>query len=150
MTDSLRPHGLQHTGFPSPLLSPEFTQILVHWVHDAIIYDRLILCGCLLLLLSMFPSIRDLLLSFHRSLRLCLFFFQFIFFLLWRLDHFQLSVFIHSFPVISKLLLSSSFGFLFPLGFYCIFQPYHFQLVVSLIIYIPLLRFSFSSVSRVF
>ena len=57
-----------------------------------------------------------------------------------------LSLFIHS-------LLSPNYSWAHPLGFYfsyCIFQPYHFQLVVSLIIYIPLLRFSFSSVSRVF
>ena len=36
MSDSLRPHGLQHTRLPCPALHPEFTQIHVHWVSDAI------------------------------------------------------------------------------------------------------------------
>ena len=56
MSDSLQPHGSQHTRPPcrSPLL--EFTQTHVHWVCDASNY--LILCSLLLLLPSIFPSIR--------------------------------------------------------------------------------------------
>ena len=56
MSDSLQPHGSQHTRPPcrSPLL--EFTQTHVHWVCDASNY--LILCSPLLLLPSIFPSIR--------------------------------------------------------------------------------------------
>ena len=35
VSDSLRPHSLQQTRLPCPLLSPEFAQIHVHWVRDA-------------------------------------------------------------------------------------------------------------------
>ena len=35
LSDSLRPHGLQHSRPPCPLL-PEFTQTHAHWVGDAI------------------------------------------------------------------------------------------------------------------
>ena len=41
--DSLRPHGLQHARLPCPCL-PEFAQVHVHWVGDAI---HLILCHAL-------------------------------------------------------------------------------------------------------
>ena len=36
MSDSLRPHGLQHTKLPCPSPTPEFTQTHVHQVSDAI------------------------------------------------------------------------------------------------------------------
>ena len=36
MSDSLQPHGLQHTRPPCPHQLPEFTQTHVHWVSDAI------------------------------------------------------------------------------------------------------------------
>ena len=36
MSNSLRPHGLQHARLPCPSLTPEFTQTRVHWVSDAI------------------------------------------------------------------------------------------------------------------
>ena len=36
MSDSLRPHGLQHTGFPVYHQIPELTQTHVHQVSDAI------------------------------------------------------------------------------------------------------------------
>ena len=36
MSDSLRPHELQHTRLPCPSLSPEFAQTHVHWVGDSI------------------------------------------------------------------------------------------------------------------
>ena len=52
MSDSLRPHGLQHARLPCP--SP--TQTHVHWVGDAI--NHLIFCHPLLLPSSIFPSIR--------------------------------------------------------------------------------------------
>ena len=53
-SDSLQPRELQHTRLPCP----EFAQTHVHWVNDAI--HHLILC-CLLLLPSIFPSIRVIL-----------------------------------------------------------------------------------------
>ena len=36
VSDPLWPHGLQHTRLPCPSLSPEFAQMHVHWVDDAI------------------------------------------------------------------------------------------------------------------
>ena len=36
MSDSLRPHGLQHARLPCPLPLPELAQTYVHWVGDAI------------------------------------------------------------------------------------------------------------------
>ena len=56
VSDSLRPHGLQAPGFPVHHQLPEFTQTHVHWVSDAI--NHLILCSSLLLLPSIFPSIK--------------------------------------------------------------------------------------------
>ena len=48
-------------GFPVPYYLPEFAQVYVHWISDAIqpliLWCHLILC-CPLLLLSIFPSIR--------------------------------------------------------------------------------------------
>ena len=43
-------------GFPFPHYFPEFTQTHIHWVDDA--SQHLILCRALLLLPSIFPSIR--------------------------------------------------------------------------------------------
>ena len=36
MSDSLRPHGLQHARLPCPLKLPELAQTHFHWVSDAI------------------------------------------------------------------------------------------------------------------
>ena len=36
VSDSLQPHGLQHTRLPCPSLSPRLAQTHVHWVNDAI------------------------------------------------------------------------------------------------------------------
>ena len=56
VSDSLRPHGLQHTRPPCPSPLSEFTQTYVHWVSDAI--QSSILHRLLLLPPSIFPSIR--------------------------------------------------------------------------------------------
>ena len=55
MSDSLQPHGLQHNSLPVLYYLPEFAQIHVHWVSDAI---YLMFCSRLLLLPSIFPSFR--------------------------------------------------------------------------------------------
>ena len=55
VSDSLLPHGLQHTRLPCPSPLPEFTQIHVHQVSDVIL-PSFPLCP-LLLLPSIFPSI---------------------------------------------------------------------------------------------
>ena len=150
VSDSLRPHGLQNTGFLCPLLSPRVYShscSLSRWCYHIWPSHP---WGCLLLLPSVFPSIRDLLLPFHRSLRLCLFFFSSLFSFYcedWVISNYLCSTsFIHS-------LLFPNYSWAHPLGFhfsYCIFQSYHFQLVIPLMIYTPLLRLSFSPVSRVF
>ena len=54
MSDSLRPHGLQHTRLPWLSLSPRVCSN-VRWVDDAIQSSHLL---CPLLLPSLFPSIR--------------------------------------------------------------------------------------------
>ena len=54
MSDSLRPHELQHARLPSP--TPELAQTHVLWVGDAAQLSQL--CRPLLLLPSIFPSIR--------------------------------------------------------------------------------------------
>ena len=56
MSDSLRPHGLQHTRPPCASPNPELNQTHVHRVGDAI--QPSILCQPLLLLPSVFPSIK--------------------------------------------------------------------------------------------
>ena len=56
MSDSLRPHGLQHTRLPCPPLSTEFAQTHVHWVM--MLFNHLIFWHPLPLLPSVFPSIR--------------------------------------------------------------------------------------------
>ena len=53
MSDSLQPHGLQHTRLPYPSLSPEFAQTHVHWIGDAIQPSH-----SLFLLPSIFSGIR--------------------------------------------------------------------------------------------
>ena len=55
VSNSLPPHGRQHTRLPclSPIL--ELAQVHAHWISDSI---YLILCRPLLLLPSIFPSIR--------------------------------------------------------------------------------------------
>ena len=58
MSDSLWPRGLQHARLLCPVLSPGFAQNHVHWVGDAIQSNHVILCCPLLLLPSIFPSIR--------------------------------------------------------------------------------------------
>ena len=55
MSNSLWPHGLNTPGFPVLHYLPEFAQLHVHWVGDAI---YLILCHSLVLSPSIFPSIR--------------------------------------------------------------------------------------------
>ena len=56
MSDSLRPHGLQHARFPCRSLSPGFVQ--THVIESVMPSNHLILCRPLLLLPSIFPSIR--------------------------------------------------------------------------------------------
>ena len=55
MSDSLQPHGLQHASLPCPLLSPRIcsNSCPLSWP-----WNHLILCLPLLLLPSVFPSIR--------------------------------------------------------------------------------------------
>ena len=55
MSDSLRHHEWQHTKPPCPSPTPRFTETYVHRLSDAIL---LVLCRPLLLLPSVFPSIR--------------------------------------------------------------------------------------------
>ena len=55
MSDSLRPHGLQHARLPCPSLSPG---ACANSCPLAMPSNHLILCHPLLLLLSVFPSIR--------------------------------------------------------------------------------------------
>ena len=54
MSNSLQPHGLQHTRIPCPSPTPRAIQTHVHWVGDA--SNHLILCHPLFLP-SVFPSI---------------------------------------------------------------------------------------------
>ena len=54
-SNSLHPHGLQHSSLACPSPTQEFAQTHVHWVSDAI---QWCLCRPLLLLASIFPSIR--------------------------------------------------------------------------------------------
>ena len=56
MSDSLQPHGLQHTRLPCLSVSLSFAQTHVHWVDDS--SNHLILCRPLLLPPSIFPRIR--------------------------------------------------------------------------------------------
>ena len=56
MSNSLQPHGLQHTRHSYPSPNPEVSQTHDHQVNDAI--HHLILCHPLLLLPSIFPNFR--------------------------------------------------------------------------------------------
>ena len=58
VSDSLQPHGLQHTRPPCPSPLPEFTQTHVHWVGDAIQPSHLLSS----------PSVSALNLSQHQGL----------------------------------------------------------------------------------
>ena len=54
--DSLWPHGLQHTRLLCPPLSPRVLKFMS--IESVMLSNHLILCSPLLLLLSIFPSIR--------------------------------------------------------------------------------------------
>ena len=56
MSNTLRLQGMQQVRAPCPLSTFEFTQTHLHWISDAI--HHLTLCHPLLLLPSIFPSIR--------------------------------------------------------------------------------------------
>ena len=58
MSDSLQPHGLQHTRPPWPSPTPRNTQTHVHWVGNAIQPSHPL--SPLLLLTSIFPQHHDL------------------------------------------------------------------------------------------
>ena len=67
VSDSLGPHGLQHTSLPCPSLSPRICLSscpVNQWWHPT----HLIFCCHLLFLLSVFPSIRD----FSNELAVCI------------------------------------------------------------------------------
>ena len=69
MSDSLRPHGLQHVRLPCPLPSPRAcsnSEPLNWWWHPTILSSFILLI--LLLLHSIFPSIR----IFFNELALCI------------------------------------------------------------------------------
>ena len=57
MSDSLPPHGLQHTGLPCPSLSPGVCSDFLS-TESVRLFNHLILCCPFLLLPSIFPSIR--------------------------------------------------------------------------------------------
>ena len=56
MSNSLRSHGLQHTSFPCPSLSPSWLKLTS--IESVMPSNHLILCHPLLFLPSIFPSIR--------------------------------------------------------------------------------------------
>jgi len=56
MSDSLRPHGLQHSKLPCPSPTPRVYSNMS--TESAMLFNHLILCRPLLLLPSIFPSIR--------------------------------------------------------------------------------------------
>ena len=56
MSDSLQPHGLQHTRLPCPSLSPSLLKLMS--IEAVMPSSHLILCRPLFLLPSIFPSIR--------------------------------------------------------------------------------------------
>ena len=59
MSDSLQPHEPQHTRPPCPSPTPRaYPNSWVWWVEPVMPYNHLILCHLLLLLPSIFPSIR--------------------------------------------------------------------------------------------
>ena len=56
MSDSLQPHGLQHPRLPCPSLSPGAVKLMS--IESMMPFNHLVLCCPLLLLPSVFPSIR--------------------------------------------------------------------------------------------
>ena len=58
VSDSFRPHGLQHAGLPCPSVSPSLLKFMS--MGSVMPSNCLILCHTLLLLPSIFPSIRVL------------------------------------------------------------------------------------------
>ena len=56
VSDSLQPHGLQHTRLPCPSPSPSLLKLL--FIELVMVSNHLILCQPLLLLPSIFPSIK--------------------------------------------------------------------------------------------
>ena len=56
MSDSLQPHGLQHTRLPCPSLSPSLLKFMS--IESVMPFSHFILCWLLLLLPSVSPSIR--------------------------------------------------------------------------------------------
>ena len=56
MSDSLRPHGLQHTRVPCPSLSLSLLKLMP--IDLVMLFNHLILCHLLLLLPSIFPNFR--------------------------------------------------------------------------------------------
>ena len=58
MSDSLQPHGLQHSRLLCPHYLLEFAQTHVHWADTIQPPNHRILCHPLLLLPSVFPSVR--------------------------------------------------------------------------------------------
>ena len=64
VSDSLRPHGLQHTRLPCPSPSPgACSNSSIEWMVPS---NHLILCRPLLLLPSVFPSVRRRVSSLHQ------------------------------------------------------------------------------------
>ena len=66
MSDSLQPHGLQHARLPCPSVCPGFLKFIS--IESTTPFNQLILCHPLLLLPSIFPSIR----IFPSKLALCI------------------------------------------------------------------------------
>ena len=93
MSHSLRPHEPQHTRPPCHHQLPEFTQTHVHWCH-------LILCRPLLLLLSVFPSIR---VFWNEPLWLLIFWLRPLGKLLWILFNYFCTLFSRSSPEFSSV-----------------------------------------------
>ena len=58
MSDSLRPHGLQHTRLPSPSPASKLSLLKLMSIESVMPSNHLVLCRPLLLLPSIFPSIR--------------------------------------------------------------------------------------------
>ena len=68
MSNSLRSHGLQHTRLPCPSLSPEVCSIKFMSTESLMPSNHLVFCRPLLLLPSIFPSIK----VFSSELALCI------------------------------------------------------------------------------
>ena len=57
-SDSLRPHGLQHTMHQAPLFTISRSLLKLLSIESMMLFNHLIPCGLLVLLPSIFPSIR--------------------------------------------------------------------------------------------